>query len=262
MHSAYIIYLKMRNKGFYVTIIIPMAGLSTRFYKSGYKIPKYMLNIGDKSVFYYAISSFKHYFNIHKIIFIYRNINDTASFIRNECKIMNIQLYDMVELSFETLGQAHTTMLGLQEVEIESYEAILIFNIDTFRQNFILPTTLDFKMIDGYIEVFNADGEQWSFILPKSNTNKILKTSEKERISSLCSSGLYYFSYAKDFIESFNMALENKLMVKNEYYIAPLYNNLIQKGKDIRYFKINLNEIVFCGTPQDYERLKQINYKG
>ena len=38
-----------------------MAGLSSRFAKAGYKVPKYMLDIDGNSVFYHAVSSFKRY---------------------------------------------------------------------------------------------------------------------------------------------------------------------------------------------------------
>ena len=34
-----------------------------------------------------------------------------------------------------------------------------------------------------------------------------------------------------------------------------MYNYLIKKGKDIRYSKIELSEIIFCGTPDEYKKL-------
>ncbi|EAI3127257.1 capsular biosynthesis protein, partial [Campylobacter coli] len=40
-----------------------------------------------------------------------------------------------------------------------------------------------------------------------------------------------------------------------EFYIAPMYNYLINQNKDIRYHEIDINDIIFCGTPQEYERL-------
>ena len=45
-----------------MTIVIPMAGLSSRFTKAGYTLPKYMLYVVDKSLFYLAVRSFEHYF--------------------------------------------------------------------------------------------------------------------------------------------------------------------------------------------------------
>lgn len=43
-------------------IIIPMAGLSSRFFKAGYTKPKYMLDAHGISLFDHAVNSFKAYF--------------------------------------------------------------------------------------------------------------------------------------------------------------------------------------------------------
>ncbi|HEC1885115.1 TPA: glycosyltransferase family 2 protein [Campylobacter jejuni] len=235
-------------------IIFPMAGLSSRFIKAGYNKPKYMLDLKGNTVFFHAVNSFKKYFQDFKILFIYRDVEDTENFIKKECKKLGIISYESIKLKQETLGQAHTVRLGLEIANISNNESILIFNIDTFRPNFSLPVALDFSKIDGYLEVFEADGEQWSFVLVDENDN-VIKTTEKERISNLCSSGLYYFKKAKDFKEIFDKMKEQNDFSKGELYIAPMYNYLIKKGLLIKYHKISLDEIVFCGTPDEYERL-------
>lgn len=237
-------------------IVIPMAGLSQRFIQSGYKQPKYMLSLWEQSVFYYAVNSFKNYFNTHKILFICRDICDTKSFIDKECHKLMLTYYEIIVLEKETMGQAHTVLLGLEKAKVKDTESLLIFNIDTFRPNFYLPEIFDYNEIHGYLEVLHAEGNHWSFVLPDKDSNKVLKTSEKERISPLCSSGLYYFKNAKDFCNALNLSMNNKETTKGEYYIAPLYNTLIEWGMDIRFFLINPNEVVFCGTPTDYLRLK------
>lgn len=236
-------------------IIFPMAGLSSRFAKVGYDKPKYMLDLKGNSVFFHAVNSFKKYFKDFKFIFIYRDIESTRSFIKEECEKLGIISYESIKLEQETLGQAHTVRLGLERVNLNDDESILIFNIDTFRPNFSLPTTLDFFQIDGYLEVFEADGEQWSFVLADKNNN-VIKTTEKERISSFCSSGLYYFKKVKDFKDAFDTMKKQDDFSKGELYIAPMYNYLIKKGLLIKYYKISLDEIVFCGTPDEYERIK------
>ena len=240
-----------------MTIVFPMAGLSSRFTKVGYKNPKYMLDVDENSVLFHAVNSFKKYFDKCNILFIYRDIQDTKQFIEDECSKMGVSSYDLVELKEPTEGQAHTVYLGLEEIKIKDDEDILMFNIDTFRPNFTLPQELDFDTIDGYLEVFEAEGEHWSFVFPENEeSNKVIKTTEKERISSLCSSGLYYFKKTIDFINIFKEILEKNDRSKNEFYIAPMYNYMIEDNKDIRYSKINLDEIVFCGTPDEYEILK------
>ncbi|EAI3389118.1 capsular biosynthesis protein [Campylobacter coli] len=236
-------------------IIFPMAGLSSRFTKAGYDKPKYMLDLQGNSVFFHAVNSFKKYFKDFKFLFIYRDIKDTRNFIKEECEKLGIMSYESIKLEQETLGQAHTVRLGLERSKICNNESILIFNIDTFRPNFSLPTILDFSKIDGYLEVFEADGEQWSFVLADEDNN-VIKTTEKERISSLCSSGLYYFKRVKDFKEVFDKMKEQNDFSKGELYIAPMYNYLIKKGLLVKYHKISLDEIIFCGTPNEYENIK------
>ncbi|AXP09030.1 glycosyltransferase family 2 protein [Campylobacter hepaticus] len=237
-------------------IIFPMAGLSSRFTKAGYDKPKYMLDLRGYSVFYHVVNSFKRYFNEFEFLFIYRDIQDTKNFIQKECKKLGLLSYQSVKLDKETLGQAHTVMLGLKKANISDNESILIFNIDTFRPNFSLPTILDLSKIDGYLEVFEAEGDQWSFVLTDEN-DRVIKTTEKERISSLCSSGLYYFKSVLEFKQTFDIMRDKNDLSKNEFYIAPMYNYLIKKGLLIKYHIISLDEIVFCGTPDEYENLIQ-----
>ena len=239
-----------------MTIIFPMAGLSSRFTKAGYKQPKYMLPIDDNTVFFHAVNSFKNYFSTSDILFIYRNIQNTKEFIDSECDKMNVNSYRSISLDEITDGQAQTVYLGMKKASILDNESILIFNIDTFRPNFELPSEFDFSEIDGYLEVFESEGEHWSFVLPKDDkSNSVVRTTEKERISSLCSSGLYYFKNAIDFKKVFEKMLEKNERSKSEFYIAPMYNHLINLGKDIRYSKIYLDNIIFCGTPTEYKNV-------
>ncbi|MBS4235552.1 glycosyltransferase family 2 protein [Campylobacter vulpis] len=241
-----------------MTIIFPMAGLSSRFNKAGYTLPKYMLNLQEKSVFFWVLEGFKTYFKTNDFLFIYRNINHTKEFIKQECQKLNLKNYQSVELDSPTLGQAHTVALGLEKIGIK--DSILIFNIDTLRPNFHLPQNLDLDKIDGYLEVFKSEGEQWSFIKASDEKLcKVAKTAEKTRISSFCSSGLYYFRKSEEFLSIFKTMQEKNNLEKGEFYIAPMYNELIKRNADIRYELIALNQILFCGTPREYEALKKLN---
>ena len=174
-----------------------MAGLSSRFAKAGYKVPKYMLDIDGNSVFYHAVSSFKRYFDSCKFLFIYRDIKNTKSFIKTECENMGLKSYDMVELGFETQGQAHTVELGLEKSNLNLNDSILIFNIDTFRPDFALPNSFDISKIDGYLEVFEGEGDNWSFVMPKG-IDDVAKTTEKDRISSDIEKSLGELTKAKN----------------------------------------------------------------
>lgn len=236
-------------------IIFPMAGQSSRFFKAGYTQPKYMLDLAGKSLFSRVIGGFEFYFEKAEFLFIYRDLQDTGHFISAECAKLGLKNHQSIELEKETLGQAHTVMLGLEEAKMGADEELLIFNIDTIRPDFRLPQNLD--RVDGYLEVFEGEGEQWSFVLPSEEGScRVIKTSEKERISHLCSTGLYYFKRASDFMSVFRKMWAQKRLSKGEFFIAPMYNELILQGGVVVYEPIAREAVLFCGTPLEYEDLK------
>ena len=223
--------------------IIPMAGLSSRFFKAGYTKPKYQLMLKDESIFSWSVRSFEKYFETDTFIFVYRDIYNTKEFIEKEISHLGIKNFHLVCLDKETLGQADTVYQGLKHIEAD--DEVYIFNIDSKIINFIKPKWVN--SCDGYLEVFKGEGDHWSFALAEENTLKVIKTAEKERISDFCSDGLYYFSKKSLFENAFL-----KAKVKEEFYIAPLYNTLIRENNTILYDLINIENILFCGTPEEY----------
>lgn len=228
--------------------IIPMAGLSSRFFKAGYTKPKYQLDLSGETVFSWSVRSFERYFKTDKFVFIYRDVYETKNFLEEEIAKLGISDYELVCLPAETLGQADTVYQGI--VNINADESIYIFNIDSRIIDFVKPEWAD--ECDGYLEVFKGEGDHWSFAEPDGNTSKVLRTTEKERISELCSDGLYYFKNKSIFESLFLDAKLKGNTTKNEYYIAPLYNELIFQGKSVFYDLISADKILFCGTPDEY----------
>lgn len=229
-------------------IIIPMAGLSSRFFKAGFNQPKYKLIAHGRTLFEWSVKSFEKYYNTEKFLFICRNVFDTPLFIEKELEKIGIVNFEIVTLNKETRGQAETIFLNLNK--IPENERMLIFNIDTYRKNFEFYD----DNCDAYLEVFQGEGDHWSFILPEINTNKVLKTTEKERISDLCSNGIYFFKdkdiYQYAYIHSINQA-------DNEIYVAPLFNSLIIDGFNVRYKLVDINDHVFMGTPIEYDLFRK-----
>lgn len=235
-------------------IIIPMAGRSRRFKDAGFELPKYMLVARGHSLFYHSLLSFHRYFVDESFLFIVLKEDGTKDFILNECNKLGIKNILFVELSRPTSGQAQTVSLGLQEIQIDKDEHILVFNIDTFRWGFRYPKFVSQGLCDGYLEVFIGEGANWSNVVPKKSTeNKVLRTSEKKNESKLCSTGMYYFSSANIFQKAYNLAANNDWSIDGELFVAPIYNELIQLGYDIRYEIIDRDDVIFCGIPSEYQ---------
>jgi dTDP-glucose pyrophosphorylase len=236
-------------------IVIPMAGLSSRFHKAGYTLPKYMLEARGKTLFEHSLESFSNYFESEFFLFIALNKNKTKQFIKSKCATLGINNYLVVILESPTRGQAETVYMGLKELNYKDDESITIFNIDTFRPGFVYPEDIDFNSVDGYLEAFVGSGDNWSNVLPdQEERNKVILTAEKKGISKFCCTGLYYWASFVKFMSLFEQYQLKKLndVDAGEYYIAPMYNYLIAEGGDVRFSIIPSTEVIFCGIPSEF----------
>ena len=237
-------------------IVIPMAGMSSRFFKAGYTKPKYMLEAHGQTLFEHSVQSFQAYFSTAPFLFIVKNVFDAPQFVRQKAQEMGITEFHISILEEDTRGQAETVTLGIEQLQskgIDHNGPITIFNIDTFRPDFLLPDVS--TKSDGYLEVFKGEGANWSFAKPESeHTTRVIQTAEKNPISDLCSTGLYHFNHQKDFLDAYYQYLAKPVhdWEKGELYIAPLYNLLIEKGLDIHYHLIDRSDVIFCGVPDEY----------
>jgi hypothetical protein len=238
--------------------VFPMVGLSNRFIRAGYQGPKYMLPLWGETVFHQVVRSFDRYFNHDKFLFICRDNEEETNFIKKVLHELEIKHYRLSLLESPTLGQAQTVAHGLQEVGVSDSEELYIFNIDTFRPGFTKPIAMDLG--DAWLEVFKGDGDHWSFVLP-GTSQRVLQTTEKERISDLCSDGLYYFKHKEWFMLAYQNAAHSGQLTRGEYYVAPLYNYLIEQGLDIRYGFVAREKVTFCGIPEEYEYLLSQTWK-
>ncbi|HYH18778.1 MAG TPA: glycosyltransferase family 2 protein [Azospirillum sp.] len=248
-------------------ILIPMAGLSHRFTAAGYDRPKYMLEAHGESLFRHAVRSFAHYFDTLPFLFVVRDVAGTPAFVDSECRALGVRDARVVVLDAPTRGQAETVALGLRASGAGDNGGgdngggdggdgpVTVFNIDTFRAGFRFPTGFDVTATDGFLEVFEGDGANWSYVRPVApGSDRVAETAEKRPISDLCCTGLYHFRSAARYLAAFDAeaALPPGRLQGGELYVAPLYNRLIADGADIRCSLIRRDAVIFCGVPEEY----------
>lgn len=232
-------------------IVLPMAGRSSRFFKAGYKKPKFELAVTESlSVFDCILYGYKEHFDTETFLIIC--LAEASSFVEARLSAVGIKDYNISILEEVTRGQAETVYLGLKRQSVARDESILIFNIDTFRPQYKFP---DFRTkCDGYLEVFVGNGDNWSYAKTDEH-GWVTQTTEKVPISNYCSTGGYYFSAAGDFMEAYEDSIANEITTLGEYYVAPMYNYLIERGKMFKVDIVNREEVIFCGVPAEYENL-------
>lgn len=241
-------------------IVIPMAGLSRRFQLAGYTQPKYMLELDGVTAFDHAVVSFAAYFQTLPFLFVARETGGVSDFVQARAAALGVRDPRIAVLAEETAGQAETVLLGLDSAKIAAETPLTIFNIDTFRPNFRLPPPDRLAALAGYLEVFRGSGSNWSYVEPSDVGQRLVRrTAEKQPISDLCCTGIYHFARADLFIGA--LLRERQSPQAAELYVAPLYNYLIAQGLEVGYEIVAPADVVFCGTPAEYQGLRAASWR-
>ena len=235
-------------------IVIPMAGFNERFTRAGYSQPKFMLQAFGKSVFAHAVSSFSAYFKTEPFLFILRNVNGAAHFVRAEADRLGIQTGNIVCVN-PTRGPAETVQQGLAWARVKGYEKLIIFDVGAIRPGYRFPREIP-RGADGYLEVFQGGGVGGSYIRPAEYPiGRVAQTADLDRLSNLCCTGLYYFGSTALYRDAFQRTLDafQPAIGRAEIGVAPLYNALIEDGRDVRYHLIERDDVTFFDAPDAYE---------
>ena len=126
---------------------------------------------------------------------------------------------------------------------------MLIYNIDTFFKSKDLPSKL-LSNTDGVLGCFESSMKNYSYAKINSIGN-VVEVREKKVISNYALNGLYFFKKASDFISIAEYNIKNNITEKVEFYVAPLYNELIKNNKKIVLSFTDINYIL--GTPRELD---------
>lgn len=248
-----------------MNLIFTMAGRGNRFVKAGITKPKYLLEIDKRSILEKVIGSFNlDHFSSITFICLKEHVRDYQIHLIIDKIIGSHKCINIIAIDKTTSGQAETAYFYLKNTNIEN---IVIFNVDTFftkkldlRNNFS-------ENCSGSIQLFKTKfGNHYSFALPspaEAGLKKLVKVTEKVRISPYASTGLYLFKNSKIFKTGFEKFMSNNGKKQHvESYISLVYEELIQNGKTISGFLCDSQNIKVVGTPREYRNFlnsKSIN---
>jgi NDP-sugar pyrophosphorylase family protein len=224
-------------------IVIPMAGLGSRFAEQGYKLPKPLIDVNGVPMIKAVIDSLNidgnYIFIVQKTHSVMYHLTDVLDEFVPGCTI--------VEIDGQTDGAART-VLAAKEL-INNDVPLIISNSDQV----VVWDSLVFQSLlasQGVIALFKADDPKWSYA--KIEGNSVFEVAEKKVISNNASVGIYGFSHGSDFVKYAEQMIDKNIRTNNEFYVCPVYNEAIQDGKIVLpYF---VDEMYGIGTPEDLER--------
>ena len=233
-------------------ILIPMAGEGSRFKKAGYTFPKPLIDVDGKPMIQRVIENLdfdaNYIFLVRKDHLEKYNISELLEFTTNgKCEIVVVD-----EL---TEGAACTALLAKKFINNE--KELLIANSDQIIEysKYNFNTLRRYSDFDSMVFTFNAVHPKWSFV--KVNSRGIAtEVAEKKPISNIATCGIYYYRRGSEFVKYAERMIQKNLRVNNEFYICPVYNELIQDEKTlVPYFVDKMHGL---GTPEDLKAYLKI----
>lgn len=230
-----------------MNVVIPMAGLGSRFTKAGYTVPKPLIPVMGKPMYAWAAESLP-LSRAQRVIFILLASQPECGELRADI-LARYAAYSPVVLTVPALtrGQSETVLAARDYITND--EALLIHNADTAFE--IDSAWVDDAMtcrLDGALLVFRSGEDRWSFSR-EDDTGRVVEVREKVVISPWASTGTYWWGKGRDFVELAGDRMNAAATEAGEFYVGPLYNDLIGRGGHVANYEIRN---LFCfGTPED-----------
>lgn len=230
-----------------LNIVIPMAGRGSRFADAGYVNPKPLIDIYGHPMIEYVTKNITPECE-HRFIYICQEEHLEKYNLDTELRRMSSNC-EIVTIDHITEGAACTVLLA--EKYIDSYDSLMIANSDQYVDTDINEYFNKLGENDGLIMTMPADDPKWSFI-KFDDKGYVQMVREKEVISNEATVGIYNYKHGSDFVRYAHQMIDKNIRVNNEFYVAPVYNEMIEDGKKIVFHNVGKN-MYGLGTPDDLE---------
>ena len=243
-----------------VQIVIPMSGLGQRFVEAGYNDPKPLIQVDGKPIIEHVVNLFPNEKNI--------------TFI---CNNKHLQ-----ETNMKTVLLNICPRSKIFEVPVEGREgpvqavSLIYEHIDDDKE--VIISYCDYGTYWNYEEFLNdtrsrnADGavacyrgfhphmlgtDNYAFLKETAEGSRWMSAIQEKqpftnnRMNEYASNGTYYFKSGAIMKKYFQLLMDRKMKVKNEYYVSMVYNLLVEDKLNVNIFEIE--HMLQWGTPYDLE---------
>lgn len=234
-------------------IVVPMAGRGSRFADAGYALPKPLIDVGGRAMIDVVIANLRPSRD-HRFTFLVQ-AEHVRSYALDERLAEWAPGCTVVPLDGVTEGAA-CTVLTVRDA-LDPAAPLMIANCDQWVDADIDAYLEDFdaRRADGTMLTMWADDPKWSFA-ELDEEGWVTRVVEKEVISSVATVGVYNFRRAGDFVRGADAMIAADRRVNGEFYVAPVYNELVAGGARIGVWAIDDGTGVGMyglGTPTDLE---------
>ena len=232
-----------------MNVVIPAAGAGSRFAKAGFSFPKPLIEVHHKPMLQLVVESLNidatFTFIVQREHYDRYRLKHLLNLISPDCNIVCVD-----EL---TEGAACTVLLAKEFINND--EPLLIANSDQYLdwESNEFMWSMQGDGIDGGILCFEGSHPKWSFA-KLDDDGFVCEVAEKKVISNNATAGIYFFTKGKDFVNAAEQMIKKDVRTNNEFYVCPVYNEMIKDGKKIKIFNLEQepgSKLWGLGTPEE-----------
>ena len=236
-----------------VNLVIPMAGLGSRFTKAGYQVPKPMLPIHEALMYEVVISNL---FSSHltSITLVAPTRFGLGNRIQRRKGSIEGVATQVIEVDNLTDGPARTVSIALDRLDknlpvlVANSDQYMELNADTLYERLLATKT------GGVIVAMEDDDPKWSFARLDS-MGFVVEVAEKKVISKYATAGIYGFCSGATLEHAIFSMDSADHRTNGELYVGPAYNYI--EGFIGKAELLNLGPVGRVmhglGVPEDYE---------
>ena len=238
-------------------MIMPMAGLGTRFRDAGYTLPKPLIEVDGQPMFVRALESCKiPGAELNRIAFIISDVHNKRYNLAE--RIREHYPTAIIESLAETTEGAACTVLKMAPIFDKKgcmQQPCMIANCDQ-----IIETSADAWQLqaDGLVTCFPATHTKWSYA--RTEGTRIVEVAEKRAISEWATAGSYYWSTATAMFDAMQQMIDANDRTNNEFYVCPSINYNIAQGE--QWHIVEVDAMHGLGTPEDLQAYVENSTQG
>lgn len=235
-----------------INIVIPCAGLGSRFAAAGYSFPKPLIDVNGKPMIQVVVE----------------NINIRGRFIfivqKSHCEKYNMRYLlnaiapgcAIIETDAVTEGAACSILLAKEYINNDA--PLVTANSDQWLEwdaRQFLYTSMA-EGIDGCISTFKNSHPKYSYA-KMNDTGYVVEVAEKRAISDDATTGIYFWRRGSDCVKYTEQMIAKDIRVNGEFYTCPVYNQAIEDNKKIK--TVEAAAFWCLGTPEDLQHYLRLH---
>jgi dTDP-glucose pyrophosphorylase len=219
-----------------LNIVIPMAGLGSRFADSGYDVPKPLIPVHGKPMIQIVIDNLTPV-REHRFIFICQNQHILDYDL--EALLQSYAGDNALVFGIDGVTEGQVCSVLIAKEAIDDDQPLMTANSDQFIDFDINDYLADMesRQLDGLIMTMKSDHPKWSYAKTDA-AGMVLETAEKKVISPDATVGIYNFRHGSDLVAAAEQMIADDVRVNNEFYTCPCFNYLIRNGRRVGIYGI------------------------